>query len=205
MREKDLILTARLLSIIFTPFYLPILGLVVLFVFSYFEMLPWPYKLTVLALTYIFTILLPTLLIHVYRRYQGWTLIQLGAKEKRMVPYIISIMCYCVCFYIMELLNIPHFMSGILMGALVIQVACALINVWWKISTHTAAIGGVTGALIAFSILFMFNPVWWLCLVILIGGMVGTSRIILRQHSLEQVTVGFCIGVLAGFFCVWLY
>ncbi|MDY6287435.1 MAG: hypothetical protein SPL65_08985, partial [Lachnospiraceae bacterium] len=38
----------------------------------------------------IFTILLPTYLIHFYRKYQGWTLIELGRKERRMVPYVIS-------------------------------------------------------------------------------------------------------------------
>ena len=183
MKEKDIILTARVMSIIFTPFYLPLVGLIALFTFSYMAMMPWRYKLLVLALVYVFTILLPTVLIHVYRRYQGWTLIELGAKERRMVPYILSILCYFSCYYLMNVLHFPHFMSRILMAALLIQVICALINVWWKISTHTAAIGGVAGALMAFAIIFDFNPVWWLCVVFLIAGLLGTSRIILRQHS----------------------
>jgi len=36
--------------------------------------------------------------------------------------------------------------------------------------------------------------VWWLCLVFLAAGVVGTSRMILRQHSLGQVVGGFWIG-----------
>ena len=40
----------------------------------------------------------------------------------------------------------------------------------WKISTHTAAIGGVTGSLIAFSLLFNFNPMWWACLTLIVSG-----------------------------------
>lgn len=88
------------------------------------------------------------------------------------------------------------------MAALVIQILCAIINVWWKISTHTAAIGGVTGALLAFSFLFAFNPVWWLCLTILVAGLLGSSRIILRQHTLPQVLTGYAIGLLAGFFII---
>ena len=178
MKEKDIILTARVMSIVFTPFYLPLVGLIALFTFSYMAMMPWRYKLLVLALVYVFTILLPTVLIHVYRRYQGWTLIELGAKERRMVPYILSILCYFSCYYLMNVLHFPHFMSRILMAALLIQVICALINVWWKISTHTAAIGGVAGALMAFAIIFDFNPVWWLCVVFLIGGLLGTSSFV---------------------------
>ena len=202
MKEKDIILTARVMSIVFTPFYLPLVGLIELFTFSYMAMMPWRYKLLVLALVYVFTILLPTVLIHVYRRYQGWTLIELGAQERRMVPYILSILCYFSCYYLMNVLHFPHFMSRILMAALLIQVICALINVWWKISTHTAAIGGVAGALMAFAIIFDFNPVWWLCVVFLIAGLLGTSRIILRQHSLLQVCAGFVVGAVSGFWII---
>ena len=202
MKEKDIILTARVMSIVFPPFYLPLVGLIALFTFSYMAMMPWRYKLLVLALVYVFTILLPTVLIHVYRRYQGWTLIELGAKERRMVPYILSILCYFSCYYLMNVLHFPHFMSRILMAALLIQVICALINVWWKISTHTAAIGGVAGALMAFAIIFDFNPVWWLCVVFLIAGLLGTSRIILRQHSLLQVCAGFVVGAVSGFWII---
>lgn len=202
MKEKDIILTARVMSIVFTPFYLPLVGLIALFTFSYMAMMPWRYKLLVLALVYVFTILLPTVLIHVYRRYQGWTLIELGAKERRMVPYILSILCYFSCYYLMNVLHFPYFMSRILMAALLIQVICALINVWWKISTHTAAIGGVAGALMAFAIIFDFNPVWWLCVVFLIAGLLGTSRIILRQHSLLQVCAGFVVGAVSGFWII---
>ena len=79
---------------------------------------------------------------------------------------------------------------------------CAIVNIWWKISTHTAAIGGVAGALIAFAEKFMFNPVWWLCLVLIVAGVLGSARIILRQHSLGQVLGGFLVGFVCAFVCV---
>ena len=202
MKEKNIILAARVMSMLFTPFYLPIVGLIALFTFSYMALLPWDYKLEVLLLVYFFTVLIPTILIHLYRRYQGWNLIELGAKERRLIPYIISLLCYFSCYYIMSVLQIPHFMARILMAALIIQVLCAVINIWWKISTHSAAIGGVAGALMAFSFLFMFNPTWWLCLVFIIGGMVGTSRMILRQHTLWQVVAGFLLGMACAFLAI---
>ena len=194
-REKQIILAARIMSMVFTPFYLPIIGLIVLFVFSYLSMFSWEYKIQVLLLTYLFTILLPTLLIHLYRRYQGWSLIELGHRERRMVPYVISIICYFTCIYVMERLHMPHFMGSIVVAALLVQIVCALINVWWKISTHTAAIGGVAGALFVFAEYFGFNPVWWFCLVFILAGVLGSARMILRQHTLGQVVGGFLIGM----------
>ena len=189
-----MILMARVLSMVFTPFYLPIIGLVVLFFFSYLSMFPWSYKFHVLLMTYLFTILMPTVLIHLYRRYQGWNLIELGQRERRMVPYVISILCYFTCIYVMERLHMPHFMGSIIIAALLVQIVCAITNIWWKISTHTAAIGGVGGALFAFAEYLGFNPVWWLCLVFLVAGLLGTSRMILRQHNLAQVVTGFWVG-----------
>lgn len=187
-------MAARVMSAVFAPLYLPIVGLIALFTLSYLSLLPMAYKVVVLAIVWFFTILLPTLLIRLYRHLQGWTLLELGRKERRMVPYVISITCYFTCMYVMETLHIPHFMSSILTVALCIQIVCALINAWWKISTHTAAIGGVAGALFAFAEIFGFNPVWWFCLVFILAGLVGTSRMILRQHTLGQVTGGFWVG-----------
>ena len=193
-REKQMILAARIVSMLFTPFYLPIIGLIALFFFSYLSIFPIVYKLQVLIMTYLFTILLPTVMIHLYRRYQGWNLIELGQRERRMVPYIISIVCYFTCIYLMERLHMPHFIGSIIIAALLVQIVCAIINVWWKISTHTAAIGGVGGALFAFAEYLGFNPVWWLCLVFFVAGLLGTSRMILRQHNLSQVVTGFWVG-----------
>ena len=194
MKEKKIIFTARIMSMIFTPFYLPIVGLIALFIFSYMSLLPMMYKLVMLAMVYLLTVVAPSLLIHLYRLCQGWTSHELGRKERRLVPYIISIVCYFACFFWMEYRNTPRVISIIVVVALTIQMVCALINIWWKISTHTAAIGGVAGGLVSYSIAFSFNPLWWLCFVLILAGAVGTARMILRQHSLSQVVTGFLVG-----------
>ena len=204
MSEKNIILTARIASMLLTPFYLPVMGILAIFFFSYLSMFPWQFKVSLVVMVYLFTVFIPTVLIHLYRQYQGWTLLQLGQKERRMVPYAISILCYFSCFYLMNLLHLPHLITSILIVALVIQMLCAVINVWWKISTHTAAIGGVLGTLLAFSFMLNFNSVWWLCLVVIASGIVGSSRIILRQHTLTQVTAGFFLGIISAFFTIIL-
>lgn len=197
-----MLIAARATSIVFTPFYLPLVGMIALFFFSYLNLLPWGYKLSVLFMVYVFTIFLPTILIHLYRKYQGWSMLKLITREGRMVPYIISIMSYFTCFYIMNRLHFPHFMSSIVVAALFIQIICAILNIWFKISTHTAAIGGITGGLLAFAEIFVFNPLWWLCVLLFLAGVVGTGRMLLRQHSLHQVVYGYLVGVFTSFMVV---
>lgn len=194
-RDKQIIWGARIVSAVFTPFYLPLVGLLALFLFSYLSLYPWLFKLRILAMVLLFTIMLPTFLIRMYRRYNGWTLIELGQKERRMVPYIISILCYFACIYLMELVHVPHFMVSIVIAALTVQMVCALVNMVWKISTHMAAIGGFAGALFVFADAFGFNPVWWFCLLFIVAGLLGSSRMILRQHTLSQVVAGFLVGM----------
>ncbi len=202
MNVKTIILIARIISMILTPFYLSVVGVLAIFSFSYLSMFPWQAKLSLVLLTYAFTVLIPSILIHFYRHYHGWTLFQLGHRERRMVPYVISILCYFACLYIMDWLYLPHLLISILEAALVVQILCAVINMGWKISTHTAAIGGVTGALIGYSFLFRFYPMWWLCLVIILSGLVGSSRIILRQHSLAQVSMGYFVGMVSAYLTI---
>lgn len=179
--------------------------MIVLFMFTYLGMLDTWIKLRVLFIVYIFTVAIPTYLIRLYHYYHGWTPIQIGSKERRMVPYVIAIVCYFICYYILNLLHMPHLIGTVIVAALVLQVVCALVNLRWKVSTHSAAIGGVIGALIAFSFLFTFNPTWWLFFLFFMAGLVGTSRMILRQHTLIEVSMGFLIGIVVAFLAVMYY
>ncbi len=195
-------ITAKVLCSIFTPFYLPVLGIVILLFFSYLNMLPLVYKIIMLLTVFIFTIILPKALIGFYGKYHGLTHLQLSTRQRRVVPYIISCACYLCSIYIMSAMHAPHFVNTMLITALIIQLACAMINIWWKISTHMAAIGGITGGLMGFSIAFAFNPLVWFCVLMIISGIIGTCRIILRQHTHWQVIVGFWISAVMSFFLV---
>jgi hypothetical protein len=57
--DKTLIRTAKVISAVFTPFSIPFLAFLVLFIFSYLRIMPLQYKLIVLGVVYCFTILMP--------------------------------------------------------------------------------------------------------------------------------------------------
>lgn len=189
---------------LFAPFYLPVLAFLLLFMFSYMKLFPLNYKLMILIIVYCFTILLPLLGIYSWRRLRGLHRHQLTKREMRTIPYFIFIISYFFCLYTMRTLHTPHFTTSILATALVLQIICAMINNWFRISTHSAAAGSMVGALLAFSIIFSFNPTWWLCLALLIAGCVGSSRLILRQHNLSEVNWGLAVGIICGFTVILL-
>lgn len=191
-------------TVLFAPHYFPLLCLLVLMGFSYMRSFPINYKIFVLALVYILTIAMPLMLTALYRKVSGMSHHQMSKRESRFVPYLIGIACYFLCFHIMTVLIVPHFIVSVVVAAIFVQIICLIINSWHKISTHSAAAGAMNGALIAFSFIFGFDPVWWLCATLIIAGCVGTSRLILRRHTLSEVNIGLAVGFITGLVSILL-
>lgn len=196
--DKSLIRTAKVISAVFTPFSIPFLAFLILFIFSYLRIMPLQYKLIVLGVVYCFTILMPTLTIFIFRKINGFGSGELTERKKRYVPFILTITSYVFCLLMMHRLNIPWYMTGIILSALVMMIICVVVNLKWKLSEHMAGAGAVIGGLVAFSALFGYNPVWWLCLFILVAGVLGTARIILQHHTLGEVMGGFAVGLVCS-------
>lgn len=204
MNNKFIILMAQTVSLVFSPFYMPTLAFLMLLIFSYLNLMPWSFRLLLLLMVYSLTVILPRLCIYLYRKINGWTRHQMGKRERRFVPYIISILSYGLLLYLMDMQKMPRFTMGVIICALSIQVVCALVNIGLKVSTHAAASGGTIGLLMAFSLMFHFDPTFWLCCATLLNGLVCSARLILRQHTLADLWAGTVIGVLCGFFSITL-
>ena len=197
-----LVLVAQVVSTLYSPFYLPVMAFIVLFLFSYLKLLPVSTKVVLIVIVYFFTILLPHTAIYLFRRFNGWSRKQLSKRQRRFVPYFMCMASYAVLLYLFYEIHMPHFTIGVIGGALAIIVICAIVNNKMKISTHAAASGGVIGALMAFSFIFAFDPTNWLCLATILCGMACSARLILRQHTYAEIGWGVVVDVLSGFISV---
>lgn len=203
--NRHIIRAAKVISTIFSPFYFSFLAFLVLLFFSYLRYTPWFFRLYVLAMVYLMTIAAPRFCIYLYRKINGWTHHQMGERERRFVPYILSIISYTALLHMIYDMCMPRYTLRIIICALIIQILCALCNFFFKVSTHAAATGAAIGMLIAFSVLFQFNPIIPLSFAILINGLVCSSRLILLQHKLLDTTIGTLLGIVCGFLCVVLF
>ncbi|MBQ6037465.1 MAG: phosphatase PAP2 family protein [Bacteroidaceae bacterium] len=187
---------SKVVSWVFNPFSIPFLAFLILLLFSYLRMLPITYKLIILGIVYTFTILTPSLAIYVYCRLNRLSMKDLTKRHHRYAPFLLTILSYVCCLLLMRKMNIPWYMSGIILAALLMQVICICLNLVWKLSEHMAGAGAIVGGLVAFSALYGYNPIWWLCLFILIAGILGSARISLGHHTVDEVIGGFAIGLL---------
>lgn len=194
MMEKRLMQAAKVYSAILSPFFATGLAFLWLMFFSYLRIFSSAYKWTVMLTLLTFTLAIPRVSIGVLRRMNRWTHWQLSHREHRHLPYVLTLASYVACLVLFTQMRAPSIFRSVLLSAIIALVICFAVNQWWKISTHMVGAGGLTGMLIAFSFLFFYNPLWPLCLFILLSGLLGTCRMVLRQHSLAQVLWGYAMG-----------
>lgn len=189
---------SRLLSVVFNPLLMPLYIFVLLFRFTYLAVMPLPYCQFVMGMAVVFTALAPALFIGAYLGINKFGLQGLVQRQRRIVPYLMVMLSYLTCCILMNRMHFPRYFSAILVAGLMALVVCFLMNFRWRISVHLAGCGLFIGALLAYSYLFHFNPVWWLCGFILLTGAQGTARISYHQHTLWEVILGFVAGMFCG-------
>lgn len=187
---------SRLTSILFHPLLIPTWGFLLLSSSGfYFAILPWSVKKYLLLVVFLFTCLLPAL---------GIWLLSLSPKfdmkmEKstdRILPLVVSSIFYYLGYFILERLPLFSIYNLFLIASVLVQVALIVVSLWWKISAHAAAIGGLIGGLFALSFRLHENPVLILATLIIVAGMVASSRLVLLKHTNAEVYAGFSIGFL---------
>jgi hypothetical protein len=73
MNHKFLMTAAKIYSAVFSPFYAPFWAFMWLFIFSYLRMWPLGYKIFVICIVVLFTIIIPRVTIDLFRRVNKWT------------------------------------------------------------------------------------------------------------------------------------
>jgi membrane-associated phospholipid phosphatase len=194
--NKILSTSARITSIVFHPLLIPTLGFLLLFTSGfYFTLIPWSLKRMVLMVVFLSTCLLPAVSIGLLGINQKIDL-KMDKNSDRILPLILSSIFYYAGYMVLQRLPIFPIYKFFLVASILVQIALLFISMMWKISAHSAAIGGLLGGFLAMSFLFQENPLLILTLLVLFSGMVGTSRLILEKHTNSQVYSGFLIGFL---------
>ena len=66
-------------------------------------------------------------------------------------------------------------------------------------------IGGLVGGAMSVSYFVeRSNPYYLFMGLFILAGLIGTSRLILKRHTLPQVIAGFLLGFLLSFVFVWI-
>lgn len=106
-----------------------------------------------------------------------------------VIPFIMG--CVAVCFTAMVLLGAPRAMTVLVAAMFATLIPIMAITAFWKVSVHTAVLGG------AVTVLAVALSAWWLLGSLLLLA-VAWARVQVREHTPAQTAVGTVVGALTA-------
>ncbi len=188
---------AHVISIIFQPLLLPLYGtLYAIYSNPYAfpdELENYQFIARVAINTFFFPALVIALLVAL--RFAGS--VSLRGREERVVPYIAAGLFYIWIFYVFYKEGFNSVITFILLGSTIAVFIAFLSNIlFMKISMHTTGGGGLIAMLLVLIPFSQKNALMFFLVAILIAGLIGSSRLILKAHTEREIYYGY----LAGFF-----
>lgn len=150
-------------------------------------------------MVFLITFVLPVLNIYLLYKLRRIPSLLLSDPKHRGFPYVITAMFYFGLVYLLLDVNIWNSIKLFVFGAGIAILLTALINLKFKISAHLVGLGGLLGVLISVSMLLLIDITWMYIVVVLLAGVVGSSRMLLAEHKASELLSGFVLGLLVQF------
>ena len=184
---------ANVVSYVCHPVFMPVAMAYVLFIInrtsfgniSPDKMYHW---LGILALN---TIFFPLVTVFLLKRLNFIDSYTLKTSKDRIIPLIATMTFYFWVYLVFKNMKpptvAPQILQIFLLGNFWGIIAIFMINIFKKVSMHAAAAGGMVGILIVIMIVSRVNIFIPLIIALLIAGIIGTSRLVLRAHTQGEI------------------
>ncbi len=200
VRSKPLRALANVASYIFHPVFMPAVMAYVLFVLTRdtdFAGIADKSFFMWMAMIILNTILFPLLTVGLLKGLGFIKSIHMKDPKDRIIPLI-----GCMIFYFWANFVIGNPVSGaplilhtLTLGSFWGIIAIFIVNIFYKVSMHTTAAGGMLGLLLVLMFNSPVNMAVPLFIGLLIAGIVGTARLILGAHKMWEIWLGYFIGI----------
>lgn len=189
---------ARTISVLFHPIIMPTIGLLILF--NTHSILVYTYpsvKRAIYIITFFGTSVLPLSFIPFFLYSKFTNNVFMNERKERVIPFLITTFLYFFTYFLIWRFPLSDFVKQFLLACAVSIGLVSLISFIWKISVHMVGIGGIVGLLISLMIQENANILVYLVPALLVGGLVGSSRLLLQTHNPPQIYAGFLLGLLS--------
>lgn len=185
-----------LFSYIFHPIFIPVFAALFYFFLndSYYTN---PEKYFALFQIVLLTIVLPILIFFVLRTTGQVNSIMIADISQRKIPLIIQ--CFLTILLVRKSITLEHFPEFhffFLGGLLSTVIALILLFFKTKASLHMIAISALTVFVIGLSIHNQNRNINWIALLILMNGLVASSRLEMKAHTPKELIIGFLSGII---------
>lgn len=190
--------TARLISVLLHPALIPTYVFSFIFFFSP-SLIAYKseQKLALLAMIFLLTFIFPVLSLFIYYKLRLISSLSIVNRQERILPFLTISIFYLVITYFFS--TQPHIFSlvgQVMLGITLVVVAIAIATFFYKISVHSAGVGGAVSILMGLQYLypqeyFLYPIILWIFLL----GLVVSARLALEAHTFDELIVGVLVGL----------
>lgn len=195
-------LIALFISVVFQPLLVPTLvfGLI-LFLVPESSSIPETFKSSIFLLIVLSTLAIPMVTIFGLRLSGTLKSIHMVEIKDRIIPFLITTIYFLLTTYFLhdksELDPILWQVLSVISASI---VGLTAVTFFWKMSAHMTGMGGLLASVVVLSMKFpTFQALYPLLGVILLSGIVGTSRLYLNAHRPMETYMGFVYGFVLCF------
>jgi membrane-associated phospholipid phosphatase len=158
-------------------------------------------KVAILSNYILFTVIAPVAMYSIFLKLNIIKTIQLDDKKERNMPMILmAIFCFLL-FYTFNSIQVvlPKYVYGLCLAGGIIITLFSILNIYFKISLHATGVGILTGFVFAYISEQLFFQLWILIFVLLVSGIVLSSRLYLNKHNSIELISGYFLSFIITF------
>ena len=194
------------ISYLFHPFLFPLFGAILILglnpnMFGLFgEVTHIKWLIVIFALTFMF----PAVWILMMKGLEMIDSLKMETPKERIVPFVATITFYLWATWMFKAnvaMKMPSnpFLFYMMMGACISISIAFFLNSWSHISLHTLGAGSIIGLILILIKVSSFDIRFVFVVAIILAGLIGTARLILKGHTESEVLGGYFIGFIGQF------
>ena len=199
-------LAAKLISYVFHPLFIPTYIFIYLqrqFPYEFEGITDWQLKMKIFSVFWM-TAFFPAFSVFLLWRLKFSDSIFLRTQKERIIPYFISMFFYWWMYYLSRTFtDQPVVLKFFYFGIFTATVIGVFINNYIKISLHGIAMGGAMAAIILFAFVYHSTTGYAISSVVLLTGVVCTSRFLVSDHTALEVYSGVLLGAVSQLIGYW--
>ncbi|WP_296635086.1 hypothetical protein [Polaribacter sp.] len=187
----------KIISTLFHPIVIPTVGIIIYFLATTKPIEQYQ-KLITICIVFASTYVIPLLLLITLKKTGIINSYQLKTRKERKIPLAIMVFLFYMLgnlFYRVKVLEeISMLFYATALGLLITYL---LLNIKIKSSIHLLSIGLTCGFFMFSSLMSRESYILIIMTLFLIAGLLASSRLHLKAHTVKEVYLGFFIGISA--------
>jgi len=195
-------IAAKIIAVIFHPLLLPTYLVVLLQRYSPTILgIRTEHSLTIIGLIFVFTFVMPVINLLMLKFFGNVNSLTLELRQQRVLPFTFIMLLYVlVTFLFYYKLPFSQNFNKLMVIITAMVVVTWAVTYFYKISVHSLAMCGGLGILLPLNqAIEQSDLLMPTVVIILISGVVMSSRLLLGAHSPREVMYGSVVGFMIGY------